>query len=115
MKTLNLFRLTLGLIMAMVLMSGVAGLSLAAESAQDPKAADWKFHDIVDLTFVKKLAVMPHPKDVLIVDVRPKQPKYDNGYIPTAVNMPMSKFDQMIDQLPKNKSDLLVFYCEGPT
>lgn len=115
MKIMNPFRLTLGLIMVIVLMSGYAGLAMAAESAQGQKAADWKFHDIVDVTFVKKFAVMPHPKDVLIVDVRPKQPKYDNGYIPTAINIPLSKFDEMTDQLPKNKNDLLIFYCEGPT
>jgi rhodanese-related sulfurtransferase len=115
MKTINPFRIILGLIVAMVLMSGYTGPAMAAESAQDPKAADWKFHDIVDVTFVKKVAVMPQPKDVLIVDVRPKQPKYDNGYIPTAINIPMSKFDEMTDKLPQNKQALLIFYCEGPT
>jgi len=115
MKTMNLFRLTLGLIMAIVLMSGYTGPVIAAESAQDQKATDWKFHDIVDVTFVKKVAVLPQPKDVLIVDVRPKQPKYDHGYIPTAINIPMSKFDEMTDKLPQNKEALLIFYCEGPT
>jgi 3-mercaptopyruvate sulfurtransferase SseA len=105
----------LGFFLALILMSGNVGLALAAEAAKDQKAEDWKFHSIVDLKFVKPYAVMPQPKDVLIVDVRPKQPKFDNGYIPTAINIPSSKFDEMTDQLPKNKNDLLIFYCDGPT
>jgi hypothetical protein len=109
------FRKSLGLFLALMLMSGYAGQVLATESTKDQKTEDWKFHSIVDVQFVMKVAVMPQPKDVLIVDVRPKQPKYDNGYIPTAINMPMSKFDEMTDKLPQDKNTLLIFYCEGPT
>ena len=58
---------------------------------------------------------MPKPDNVLIVDSRPKRPKYDKGYIPTAISIPFSKFDQMIDKLPKDKNALLIFYCGGPT
>jgi 3-mercaptopyruvate sulfurtransferase SseA len=99
----------------MMLISGYAGLTLAAEPAKDQKTEDWKFHTLVDLKFVMQYAIMPQPKDVLIVDVRPKQPKYDNGHIPTAVNIPLSKFDEMTDKLPREKNTLLIFYCEGPT
>jgi rhodanese-related sulfurtransferase len=109
------FRLSFGLILAATLISGYAGIAPAAESAKDQKAEDWKYHTSVDAKFVKQYAVMPQPKNVLIVDVRPKQPKFDNGFIPTAINIPLSKFDEMTDQLPKNKNDLLIFYCEGPT
>jgi 3-mercaptopyruvate sulfurtransferase SseA len=115
MKSKKLFYLTFGLFLSLVLMSGYAGLALAAEPAKDQTTEDWKFHSIVDVQFVMKYAVMPQPKDVLIVDVRPKQPKYDNGYIPTAINIPMSKFDEMTDKLPQDKNALLIFYCEGPT
>lgn len=115
MKQKRTFHLSLGLFLVLFLVSGYAGITSAAEPAKDQKAEDWKFHAIVDLKFVKPYAVMPQPKDVLIVDVRPKQPKFDNGYIPTAINIPISKFDEMTDQLPKNKTDLLIFYCEGPT
>ncbi|MEW6188460.1 MAG: rhodanese-like domain-containing protein [Thermodesulfobacteriota bacterium] len=115
MKLKKLFHFSLGLFLALMLVSGYAGPVSAAEQAKDQKAEDWKYHAIVDLKFVKQYAVMPQPKEVMIVDVRPKQPKFDNGYIPTAINIPLSKFDEMTDQLPKNKSDLLIFYCEGPT
>jgi 3-mercaptopyruvate sulfurtransferase SseA len=103
------------LFLALMFLSGNTGQALAAEQAKDQKAEDWKFHSIVDVQFVMKYAVMPQPKDVLIVDVRPKQPKYDIGYIPTAINIPMSKFDEMTDKLPQDKNTLLIFYCEGPT
>ena len=115
MRPKNTFFKSLVLFLALVLISDFAGVAAAAEPAKDQKAEDWKFHTIVDVKFVMPYAVMPQPKDVLIVDVRPKQPKFDNGYIPTAINIPLSKFDEMTDQLPKNKTDLLIFYCEGPT
>ena len=81
--------------------------------AKAEAAADWRFHDIVDVKFVQKYAVMPKPKNVLIIDSRPKRPKYDKGYIPTAVSIPDSKFDKMVGKLPKDKDTLLVFYCGG--
>ena len=112
MKHKNGVRLSLGLILALMLIFGFAGITPAAEST---KADEWKFHTIVDLKFIKQYTVMPQPKNVLIVDVRPKQPKFDNGFIPTAINIPLSKFDEMTEQLPKDKNDLLIFYCEGPT
>jgi hypothetical protein len=115
MKPKKFFRLSFGLILAVTLISGYAGIAPAAESAKDQKAEDWKYHTTVDAKFVKQYAVMPQIKNVLIVDVRPKQPKFDNGFIPTAINIPLSKFDEMTDQLPKDKNDLLIFYCEGPT
>ena len=115
MKNDSSVRLYLGLFLAILLIFGSLGITRAAEPAKDQKAEDWKFHAIVDIKFVKPYVVMPQPKNVLIVDVRPKQPKFDNGYIPTAINIPLSKFDEMTDQLPKDKNDLLIFYCEGPT
>lgn len=77
--------------------------------------ADWRFDDIVDVTFVQQYAKLPKSEDVLIIDSRPKKPKYDKGYIPTAVSIPDSKFDQMTAKLPENKDTLLIFYCGGPT
>ena len=115
MKHKNFFPQLLGLFLALMLISGYTGMTQASEAAKEQKKDDWKFHSIVDIKFVKPYAVMPQPKDVMIVDVRPRQPKYDNGYIPTAINIPLSKFDEMTDRLPKNKTDLLIFYCEGPT
>lgn len=77
--------------------------------------ADWFFHDIVDAAFVQQYAKLPQPKNVMIIDSRPTKPKYDNGYIPTAVNIPDSQFDKMTGKLPEAKDTLLIFYCEGST
>jgi rhodanese-related sulfurtransferase len=53
--------------------------------------------------------------NVVIIDSRPKRPKYDKGHIPGAISMPDSKFDEMKSELPADKSIPLVFYCEGYT
>ena len=51
----------------------------------------------------------------MIIDSRPKRPKYDKGYIPSAISIPDSKFDELKGNLPENKDSLLIFYCQGPT
>ena len=99
----------------MALSFGCATTKKASEPTKIEAKADWKFHTTVDVNFVKQHAKMPKPDNVLIVDSRPKRPKYDKGYIPTAISIPFSKFDQMIDKLPKDKNALLIFYCGGPT
>lgn len=83
------------------------------EAEQKMMASDWKFHDIADVNFVKQNLKIPPVETVMIIDSRPYQPKYVNGHIPTAVNIPDSKFDQMKDTLPKDKNALLIFYCGG--
>ncbi len=80
-----------------------------AESAQD-----WKFHDIVTVDFVKPHITFPKPDNVLLIDSRPKQAKYDKGHIPTAISIPDTHFDKMTHLLPADKNMLLIFYCEGP-
>jgi 3-mercaptopyruvate sulfurtransferase SseA len=80
-----------------------------------PAKADWQFHDIVDVAFVQPYATVPQPQGVMIIDARPYQPKYANGHIPTAINIPDSQFAKMTDKLPEDKNTLLIFYCEGPT
>jgi len=52
---------------------------------------------------------------MVIVDSRPKRPKYDKGHIPTAISLPDSKFDKMKGDLPQDKSIPLIFYCGGYT
>ena len=51
----------------------------------------------------------------IIVDSRPKKPKYDKGHIPTAISIPDSQFDKLKGKLPEDKNALLIFYCGGPT
>jgi rhodanese-related sulfurtransferase len=55
----------------------------------------------------------PMPEGVMLVDSRPYKPKFVNGHIPLAVSIPDSQFDKMTDQLPQDKSKLVVFYCGG--
>jgi rhodanese-related sulfurtransferase len=69
----------------------------------------------VDLQFVKQYAVLPKPEGVTLVDARPTARKYDIGHIPTAVNIPDSQFDKLAPTLlPKDKAQLVIFYCDGP-
>lgn len=51
--------------------------------------------------------------DMVVVDARPKVTKYDKGHIPTAISIPDTQFEKFKDQLPADKSKLLVFYCGG--
>jgi 3-mercaptopyruvate sulfurtransferase SseA len=87
----------------------------ATQKTAEPVKADWQFHDQADLALVQQYARVPQPEGVMIIDSRPCKPKYVQGHIPTAVNIPDSQFDKMTDQLPKDKTTLLIFYCEGPT
>lgn len=92
----------------------------ASFAAGEPQAAPahsnpgW-FSQRVDVNFVKRYAVLPKPEGVTIVDSRPAARKYDVGHIPTAVNIPDSQFDKLAPALlPADKSQLVIFYCDGP-
>jgi rhodanese-related sulfurtransferase len=99
------------------LLAALAGLPAtlpvqAAETAAVQSKEGW-YPNIVDETFVKKYAMLPKPDGVLIVDSRPTARMYDPGHIPTAISIPDLQFEAMAEQLPKDKSTLLVFYCAG--
>ena len=49
----------------------------------------------------------------LIVDARPKKPKFDKGHIPSAISLPFSKFEELNGKLPRDKDTPLIFYCGG--
>jgi len=51
--------------------------------------------------------------DTLIVDARPQKPKYDQGHIPSAINIPFSQFDALKGKLPRELSTPIIFYCGG--
>ncbi len=116
MKARTLQSVVLAILSVLLLLTGCTTATKTAETSET-KAVDmsWKFHDIVDVNFVKPLVTMPQPKDVMLVDSRPKKGKFDKGYIPTAINIPDSQFDKMANLLPENKDALLIFYCQGPT
>ena len=117
MKSFKLKTLALCLLVVVAGLFGCAtGKSTTAPpaaTAETPSAEDWKFHDIVDVDFVAQYAKVPMPENVMIIDARPKRPKYDKGHIPMAVSIPWSQFDKMVDQLPADKNALLIYYCGG--
>ncbi len=49
-----------------------------------------------------------------LVDARPG-PKFQEGTIPTAINIPYPAFQKNLDKLPKDKGELLVYFCAGVT
>ena len=112
-KQQNLWVIGLGLILITV--AGCAGVQQAtAPVVQTESSADWMFHDIVGIDFVKPHIIIPKPENVLLIDSRPKEAKYDKGHIPTAINIPDTHFEKMTNLLPPDKKTLLIFYCEGP-
>jgi len=86
---------------------------MAAEAKQAQQKPDWFFHDIVDVQFVMQHIKVPMPENMMIIDARPAKPKYIKGHIPMAVNIPNTRFDKMVDKLPKDKNTLLIYYCGG--
>ena len=52
---------------------------------------------------------------LFIVDCRPRESGYNKGHVPTAISLPVSKFNELNGLLPRDKSIPLVFYCGGFT
>ena len=104
-------------VILMVFFMSLAGCATQPKAVEPEKnqAQDdsWKFHDIVDVEFVKEHITIPMAENVMLIDARPKRPKYDKGHIPMAVNIPNTQFDKMTDKLPKDKNALLIYYCGG--
>ncbi len=70
---------------------------------------------LMGTTDVEKLVAMgPEKGKYLLIDARPA-PKFMEGAIPTAINVPFAAFDKNIDKLPKDKNALIVYYCGGVT
>jgi len=64
---------------------------------------------------VEKLVAMgPVKGKYHLYDSRPL-PRFQEGAIPAAVNLPFPSFDKQIDKLPQDKNAKLIFYCAGPT
>ncbi len=63
----------------------------------------------------KLVAFGPEKGSYFLFDSRPL-PRFKEGSIPTAVNLPFPSFDTVAEKLlPKDKNALVVFYCAGPT
>jgi rhodanese-related sulfurtransferase len=61
----------------------------------------------------KLVAQGPEKGKYFLFDSRPT-PRFQEGFIPTAVNLPYPAFDKMVEKLPKDKNALVIFYCAGP-
>jgi len=71
---------------------------------------------LLNTAAVEKLVAMgPEKGGYSLFDSRPLA-RFQEGSIPTAVNLPFPAFDKLADSLlPKDKSALIIFYCSGPT
>jgi len=65
----------------------------------------------VSAAYVKKL--IDTKAKAIIVDARPKARKYDKGHVPTAISIPLRKFDKLAHMLGTDKTTPLIFYCGG--
>lgn len=63
---------------------------------------------------MKLVALGPEKGNYFLVDSRPA-PRFYEGAIPTAVNIPDAVMPGQADKLPAQKDILLIFYCNGVT
>jgi hypothetical protein len=76
------------------------------------KVSPEKLINTVDME--KLVAMGPEKGKYLLIDARPA-PRFMEGALPTAINIPFPAFDKMVDRLPKDKNALIVYYCGGMT
>jgi hypothetical protein len=62
----------------------------------------------------KLVAQGPEKGKYMLIDARPL-PRFQDGSIPTAINIPFPAFEKMKDKLPADKASLIVYYCAGVT
>jgi hypothetical protein len=85
---------------------------VATEIVVKPKMEVPKEQLIEADELAKLVAMGPEKGNYMLVDSRPGI-KFEAGHIPTAVCIPFPKMKASKDKLPKDKSKLLIFYCEG--
>jgi hypothetical protein len=56
----------------------------------------------------------PEKGKYMLIDARPL-PRFQDGSIPTAINIPFPAFEKMKEKLPADKTMLIVYYCAGVT
>jgi hypothetical protein len=61
---------------------------------------------------VKLVAQGPQKGGYTLMDSRPAG-GFMKGHIPTAISVPFPKMKEMTDKFPKDKDQLLIFYCQG--
>lgn len=72
-------------------------------------------NETITLDELQNLVAMgPEKGHYYLFDSRPA-PRFMEGAIPTAVNLPFPAFDKQVDKLPADKNALVIFYCSGKT
>lgn len=72
-------------------------------------------NETISLDEIQRLVAMgPEKGQYFLFDSRPA-PRFMEGAIPTAVNLPFPAFDKNVDKLPTDKAALVIFYCSGKT
>lgn len=105
MRRTQIMRFLPSLIVACALLWGGA---LPSALAAEASLKQVTYADVVPLVGI------PKPPKVQIIDVRPYESQFVNGYIPSAANLPEASFDAQASAiLPKDKSSRLIFYGEG--
>ena len=56
----------------------------------------------------------PEKSNAVLIDSRPL-PRFQEGTIPGAINLPYPAFDKFVDRLPKDKATRIVYFCQGVT
>ena len=64
---------------------------------------------------IEYIAKQYEDNTAVMVDSRPKRPKFDKGHIPSAISIPDTQFDKLKGKLPADKATPLIFYCGGFT
>jgi rhodanese-related sulfurtransferase len=62
----------------------------------------------------KLVAVGSEKGKYTLIDSRPLH-LFQEGAIPTSIDLPYDEFDKLIDRLPKDKNAMIVFYDSGPS
>ncbi len=71
--------------------------------------------NVIDYAGVAKLVGEgPAKGNFTLIDSRPLV-RYQEGALPGAIHLPFIGFDKFVDRLPKDKAQLIVFYCGGIT
>jgi len=63
---------------------------------------------------VERLVARGQDGSYVLIDSRPL-PRVQEGTIPGAINLPYPAWDKFVGRLPKDKGQLVVFFCQGVT
>lgn len=69
---------------------------------------------VTAITPAEVKALIESDKDFMLVDSRPGN-RYSSSHLPGAVSIPVCEMQELLQNLPKDKDKLLIFYCGGPT